>query len=1136
MAKCKYILELPGGESIQLPASFSTLEESKDINQEFQSYLMETDNDIKESKFNELTQSLTKQINIGGINQESIKNIIKSSKSEKELYDNINSQIYQFGTYENIGEAIYNYIKEGSVKGQQNNNLQTLMKGLKQKRTAEYFSKKGMEGVLSTTNLYEQKDIIFGKNVRNLECGISTVVTSNLNTFMNSLIHKYKESGDSKSNVLYGTSDSFIGNAWTSDNIVMHKLGDDLSLFLGLFKREAMKLSGEDLRPTLERLNEALVNARQKPIDLLEFNINDFFNGVVGKKGVIPSQFEELLNLGGDNNLSKEIDNILSLVAKSIGNSDELPSALKKLFWQLNPNNYGKSKLTAEESALKFVATETAVERDYKNAFIPFTEIESSSRDLFFSGQESILNSSYETVSDKVIPYQDIVLFPLEKDVKGKSKYALVTGIYKRANGIAIYGVYKNQFGVVESINHLFKQTDSVQYRSRERAIDPVEPGDLVVNNVGITITSPIAISPKIIKNLVRKGDTVAGRLVLGVYPGYVTVRDSKGKVYNSSYSSIRSFTSAKAIQELDEEQRLVPGPYVQVNDSNDLSEGDYYLFKNDKGKDFYKRILYTDEQKIYTLVSGENGSIIKAVDRAGLVGLKSTYGELSANEINKIITETANIATSKIKMSSFTDSKLAKTGDYVYYKDGETNKYGKVLDNKKVLIMSGKELTTKIIVSLNDIINPQFFTDRDISSNFALFNIRANSKNLYFKPESESDLDVEARYVVPEGTDLSRLVLLTNGYANIGTYKAAEYIKEGDRDITEHMLKALGQSVKNKVFFQKETSKSVRYIKNMESLRWIKYFSDLDREAKEELDVIQPGVYFSVYNSTHGIDFNIYRVTSVDGDRVKAHLNTTSDDGRILTTEVEFTKQNLLNSEKTGSLSPEGSIARLYIQNGNKKMGAVIREANKLSQDRDVTNQAINELIDKMTKYVGGLGVEVKLVSPEEGNFTSSQKAKITTDADGNTSILINNQTGREADVIHEFLHLFLTPLRYQNPAAYNELISSIVKDGNLNVTDAEEEFVRIASEAMINKDDFIEDFEDLGKLITGLHEALNIANPEFVVSMNPIEILNTSLLDLFEVNTVQNTHQMFNESMVTVEPMMREWLKNNGIKLNCM
>ena len=1137
MANCKYILELPGGKSIELPASFGTLDKSDDINQGFANYLAEADNTAKETKLDELSKALFTQINIGGINTDTIKNIIKTSNSEDELYSNLNNKIYQFGTYENIGEAVYNYIKKGSVKGKKNENLQTLMTGLKQKRNADYFSKKGMEGVLSTTNLHEQKDIIFGKNVRNLECAVSTVITANLNTFMNALIKKYKESGDSRNNVIYGTSDSFIGLAWSNDNMVMHKLGDDLSLFLGLFKREAMKLSSDKLLPALERLNIALVNAKQKPIDLETFEMNNFFNGVVGKKGVIPSQFENLLNLGNNIGISKEIDNIISLVATSISDSENLPIALKKLFWQLNPDNYGKNKLSSEEAALKFIDSEASIERGYKNAFIPFTEIEGSQRDLFFAGQESIINGSYDEVSSKIVPYQDIALFPLERDTKGRSMYGLVTGIYPRANGIAIYGIYRNQFGIVESISHLFPSTDTIQYRRREAAIDPIEPGDLVVNVAGTTITSSTAINAKIIKTLVRKGDTVAGKLVLGVYPGYITVRDSKGKVYNNSYSSIRSLTSARASQELEiEEQRLKPGPYVQVNDSNDLSEGDYYLYKNPNGKDFYKRILYSDNKNIYSLVESKEGNIIKSTSREGLVGLKSTFGELNKSEIDKIVNELSNIATNKIQMSSFKDPKSARNGDYLYYEESDgTRKYGKVLDNQKVLVMSGKDLTNKIILSLKDVISPIFFTNRDISSNFSLFNIRANSKSLIFKPESDSVLDVEAAYVVPENTDLSRLTLLTNGYANIGTYKAKEFIKEGDRDITEHMLKALDKPKGSKVFFQKESSNSVRYSKNMDSLTWIKYFSDLDSETKEELNILQPGTYFSVYTATKGIDFNIYRIVSVDGDKVKAHLNTTSNDGKILTTEVEFTKQELLNSEKVNSVSPENSIARLYMQNGNKKMGAVIREANKLSQDRVVTNQAINDLIDKMTKYVGGLNIQVRLVSPEEGNFTKSQKAKLTTDLEGNTSILINNQIGKEEDLIHEFLHLFLTPLRYQNPSVYKSLINSIVKDSNLNVTDAEEEFVKIASEAMVNKEDFIDDFEDLEKLITGLHQALNLANPEFVVSMNPIEILNTSLLDLFEVNTVQNTHQMFSESMITVEPMMREWLKNNNIELNC-
>ena len=94
MANCKYILELPGGKSIELPASFGTLDKSDDINQGFANYLAEADNTAKETKLDELSKALFTQINIGGINTDTIKNIIKTSNSEDELYSNLNNKIF----------------------------------------------------------------------------------------------------------------------------------------------------------------------------------------------------------------------------------------------------------------------------------------------------------------------------------------------------------------------------------------------------------------------------------------------------------------------------------------------------------------------------------------------------------------------------------------------------------------------------------------------------------------------------------------------------------------------------------------------------------------------------------------------------------------------------------------------------------------------------------------------------------------------------------------------------------------------------------------------------------------------------------------------------------------------------------
>jgi hypothetical protein len=40
---------------------------------------------------------------------------------------------------------------------------------------------------------------------------------------------------------------------------------------------------------------------------------------------------------------------------------------------------------------------------------------------------------------------------------------------------------------------------------------------------------------------------------------------------------------------------------------------------------------------------------------------------------------------------------------------------------------------------------------------------------------------------------------------------------------------------------------------------------------------------------------------------------------------------------------------------------------------------------------------------------------------------------------------------------------------------------------------------------------------------------------MELFNIEKNDNSNSMFNLGMLTTEPMMREWKKNNNIILNC-
>lgn len=1159
MKNCRFIIELPGGEKLVLPTSYGKLENSKTLNNAFSNYLKlkkdkdeknkenkdkdkdkkdkELDNKVNDS-FYTVLNLITDKINLTK-HSKSIKDIIKSSDDEVSLYKNINEFIDSLGSYSNISDAIFGYLYNGNYE----KNMKKIKNYLNQERSGDYFEKIGMKGVIGVTNLQNKKQEILNDHYANLQGEVSTEITSNLIT----LIKAIEKNESIDSNILYSSKDVIIGSAWASENLVMFESSNNLSLFLGLFKKEASKLKFEDVKSEIELLNSKLAKLKKDKINLETFNITEFFVGTIENSIIIPSIFENILTLGDNKEIRESINNIINIVAKSIGNDPLLPSAVNHLFWQLTPNSYGKERILEDESYKNLIRKEKKLELEYKEKFLPFDQMSSENRYLNYSDIESITvnQNSFNKIKETIKLNNDIVLFKINKNI---SIYGLVTKIFKRDDGVHIYASYKNKNGVIEYLDHNFKIGETINYKYKENPIDPVQLDRDVIPVNGITVVMPITKKrnkpdykddiimssgyQRVIKNLLRVGDTIGRETVIGIYPEAVALMNVRGEVFKRPYRKIYNFSSSVAQEELSIVAPKSENAYVKV-EGKDISEGDYFEYGENK---IWKKVLYADENNLYSLVIGENGSAIIPIPKVGLIGWKNTFRKLNLSEINSVKDEVKKRSSKnfeELNMSSFTDVNKVSEGDYVYYSDKKINKYGLVLNNKKILTY-GESLTTRKVISLNDVSNPIFFTNRDVSDN-ALPNIRVNHNIITFKSKSNSNLDVEAEYVVPKGTNIEDLILLSDNYFNIGMYKAKEKITKNDEIITSYLLEKLNQSKKSKVFFTNESSNSNRYEKNLESLIRINYFNNLDTETKENLNILQPGVYFSVYSENY-IDFDIYRISSVDEDTVNAQRVRINKSGKFITQEKSFSKSDLLKSKMVeGEKNPVGSIANLYVQKGNNRLKTILDEVNKFNPNYKKSKKAINTLIGKMKGYVKDLDIEVKIVE-QDGNFTSDkQKAKLSVNDQGKVSILINNVSGTEQDVIHEFLHLFLTPLRYKNPELYDTLIKSVVKE-SLNVTDAEERFVEIVSEAMINNTDFIDNFSDFELFINGLKSIVGNINPNIKIDpINPIEILNTSLIDLFEVNTIDNSHPLFNESMIVLEPMMREWMQKNDIILKC-
>jgi len=786
MGKCKYILELPGGGVITLPSGFETLEKSKTIDKLYDKYFSSNNDEEQQEVLRELSGSIKAETKYK-ITPEKIKTIILKNKDKETFYKEINNIIENSGSFDSLGSVLYDYLSEDKGKNY-NKRLSELKQKLQKPRKLSYFQNIGASGTLGLTNLVQERYRVNSKNEENKIFGFYNDTTKNLLTFLKILADTYKNKN--RENTIYGIQGQFLVNAWSMDDIVLYELNNDLSLFLGLFKREALKVDKSKLMPILKEINKIIKFKKYGKIDINEedFDINKFFIGELENNKVQQSQLEKLLALSTDKDISKQIDQILNLVALTINpESLGLIKSIKNLFWQLFPETYGKNNILKAVETEKFISKELEIEKIYKNDLLPFDRMSSQVRDHNYSIIQTIEGDLYENSVKNIIPYQDIVKFPSGD----KGVFALVTHIFKRGENVIVYGKFRNQYGEIERIDNVFKPGE-LQYRKLEDPISPMIEDEIVLPNDGMMIISKAEMNPKIVKEIISKGDLVNGNLVVGIYPNVIYVQTPDKKIKSIGYGKIKSMKALKASQ-LNNDKKIEPNKFVQINDGTQLKKGDYFLFELD-GKKFYKKILLADDTYVYSIVKGTKGAAIMQTEKKNLIGLKDAEGKLTIEDILRLKEEVKNITRSTATMSSFSNKEQARPGDFFFFMDGNTKKYGEVLEDNKVITYN-EDITDKIILNLDKLPEVLFFTDRDISTDYFLFTIRSNQFEISFKEYPDNvALEKQVIYVIPKNSDLNSIKLLTGGYANIGSYIEPEYFNpEKHIDITDLMKEKLG-------------------------------------------------------------------------------------------------------------------------------------------------------------------------------------------------------------------------------------------------------------------------------------------------------------------------------------------------------
>jgi hypothetical protein len=1141
MAQCKYILRTPGGEKIEIPADYGSLESNEKTIELINTYI-NSEPSNKESALSELINFIKDETKVSKINRYDIKEILDKTSSAPNVIKSINKYLEGKATYNDFSKALKNYLYKNPEKYDEINNR------INRRPLPSDFKNLDTNKVLGLSSLKNEISYLDMSINEARTQGFDYTFLDNIKKFLDA-VHLSGFLNKNK-NVLISFSTEYGLKSINVDDYSFFKAGNPSSLFLSLFKRVGNSIDVNLVNEILERYKLPLVSTSK-----------EFFDNVADD-AVNPSMFEKLLENKENNKIVSEI---VKLVTSRLDSTGALYSPTKSVLQNLNPNSYGYNLVLETIAQQQFLEMEKSFSSDYdRDKIISYSENngifeDSRAKDDIFSEMIKLDSIDYKYVIQNVTPGKDLLMYP-RVDSKGIKHYNpfIIQHIYPKDTGVYIVGLFKKPDGNYE----YFKKSFTVDSPDSEIFIRKKENPKIEYNpNVEVTVNDNLVelrksfryLSKNDLQNFIKDnavlGDTTDLGTVVGVYPAYLYIKSNKDTFIKQPYSAVKEFNSSKLAELYNESTNLIENfdynAYTEINNYDIISKDDIIVdpTSNMKSKAL---VVYSNPNYVFIIVGNKEKRFIKPISKDSLRENNSkawlhSYASFTANERKEIIDNINIKSLSSRTLSSFTDINKIERGDYFYGKLNEVTVYGKVLDPyaKKGIIFSDSRKVYDV-VDITDISNLQFYTPRNIASSYAMYITRINSWKVEPKPTSiintESDL-VEVRYIVPESVDENNLIMLPSGYANIGRYidKYTE-IPKGYKDITDFIkttfFKITDKDVK---LCTTDLNGSRKYERNLDGLRKISEFNKIPVEQKEKIDPLKKGVYFSTVENGSISDI-LYRVMDVVGDEVIAQTNKINSNGDLITVEKVFSKEQLYKTpiiEDGREKTLDGSIYSLYLQNGNNKINVLLKATNGILSNEQILNiSGMEDLLGKMKEHFSQYGINVEETSDNK-EFKNNQYAKIKTDIDENgnlkTSILLNSNKGTRADLVHENLHIFLTALRYSDYATYEKTIESIIgKNEDEDLAKREEQFVKAIVSAL--QGDYITDFLNTSDNIVAkqLYNVIKKINPNFDLNLerainNPEELFKSSLKDIFNYKE-DISSPYYNVRLIDSEASFRE------------
>lgn len=1169
--KCTYEIKKPGGGTISIPSTFGLLQKNDEKAAqlyeaatvedygELLDYIHDTHNKITSRK--ELSEIIVDNLSLEK-SKSALNNIIANSNKVAENNATLN-------TFE---LALMDYLSKNTDK------VEDIQGMLEENVKLSYFS--GIsDGIINSTSIEREHNKI-QDSIHNTG-GVGNGILHRLNSFFN-YIKDYDPTLYDTNKFLSNNSELSV-TASTIGDYSMFQTDSYESLFLSVFKRvaETLQQRGSDIA----KLGET------------------YFTTNLTDEGIEYSGFEQAL-MSKDPAKKAVINKIISDVAQELGGGETLINIIKDIFIYLNPDIYLEESSQNTLRIDKFLDDEYKFEITLQNNYLSRHLSETkNNKDEYYAPTNIREGELIYFLENEIALDSDLIKISLSERF---SSWVVPTKITRtKNNDIRVQFKYLSSKNNIVTDSKIFRNSDTLEYRKAEVARDPYTDGEVIdITQKKISVQKykdGSNIDVHLIKEIIEKGDFVKfseagsnGKIlkeksegnVYGIYPGYVLVqKDSSDSLKKVPYSLLIGWESSYLEKESKLEEDLDLSLYTPITDMSLVSRGDIIQIPNTK---LYRTVLVEDVNSVYVYSpKKDGGGYIQKVNRDNIEKASSyVRASFTPEEYKELVNYGKHLKKKEATVSQFKDLSKVKNGDYIKGfdnrvksdEDGNISEeliMGKVIDVKSGKVAITRGLDTKPeAVNINVFKDATAYTHRDLTSNYTASILRINSWRLYNLFENKGQVIApegvdpqtltELIYIVPKETEVSKMYLLSNNYANVGRWVTKEYQFDSDKftNITGKMLELLeanGRITKGQKIYNIKESPSVNlYKRDLLGLNRVPYFNTLPSDVKKSLDTLHRGVYFNLWESETNMGYDNYRIVNTTETTVTAQTARINDEGKIIIFEETFDKDRLLASKQVGEkFHPVGSIANLFLQRGNRNRQLIVDAIeNKLDANTITKYKHLNVLVDRMTETFSPLGIEVvidKGIETEEGKFIPTEfklgeKAKIeTSEINGEikTRIVLNSVDGNYSDLIHENLHVYLTLMRYSDLDGYASLIDNIIANTDKINKPKETDSLGTKEEYVVNtliditkgENDFL--YSDLSKFLLGMQLVIkkymnNSFSVDADVANNPVKFLNKTARQIYNIKD-ENTNMFLDMNLISIEPQFRNWMDSKNIQLKC-